>query len=74
LEKYLIVLQEKDLPTVHQEFEALKLAPENRLRFYTGPQADLQQDFRWINEILYEDSEQREHTLSVIGRGRDSHC
>ena len=65
--KYLIVLQEKDLPTVHQEFEALcQLAPENRLHFQTGPQGRIQQDFRWINEILYEDSTRREHTVSVI--------
>jgi hypothetical protein len=65
--KYLIVLQEKDLPTVHQEFEALmKLTRENRLRFYTGPQSDIRQDFRWVNEIAYVDSEQTEHTVSVI--------
>jgi len=65
--KYLIVLQEKDLPTVHQEFEALaKLAPENRLRFNTGPQAEVQQDFRWVNEIVYEDSNHLEHTLAVL--------
>lgn len=65
--KYLIVLQEKDLLTVHQEFEALcMLAPENRLRFNTGPQGRIQQDFRWINEILYEDSTHLEHTVSVI--------
>lgn len=65
--KYLIVLQEKDLPTVHQEFEALaKLTPENHLRFQTGPQSAIQQDFRWVNEIAYEDSEHIEHPLSVI--------
>jgi len=65
--KYLIVLQEKDLPTVHQEFEALtKLAPENRLRFHSGPQADIQQDFRWVNEIIYEDSDRIEHNVSVL--------
>ncbi len=65
--KYLIVLQEKDLPTVHQEFEALaKLVPANHLRFNTGPQTDIQQDFRWVNEIVYEDSKHLEHTLSVI--------
>jgi len=65
--KYLIVLQEKDLPTVHQEFEALaKLSPENRRRFDTGPKGDIQQAFRWVNEIIYEDSQHLEHTLSVI--------
>jgi hypothetical protein len=65
--KYLIVLQEKDLPTVHREFEGLlKLAPENHLRFCTGRRTEIQQDFRWVNEIVYEDSEHREHPLSVI--------
>lgn len=65
--KYLIVLQEKDLPSVHQEFEALlKLAPENHLRFSTGHPAAIQQDFRWVNEIAYWDAEQIEHTVSVL--------
>ena len=51
--KYLIVLQEKDMATVHQEFEALaKLVPENHLCFHTGPQASIRQDYRWVNEIL----------------------
>ena len=65
--KYLIVLQEKDLATVHQEFEALtKLVPENHLCFHTGPQASIRQDYCWVNEILYEDSEHHAHTLAVI--------
>ena len=65
--KYLIVLQEKDLPTVHQEFDALqKLSPGNHLHFHTGPRSEIQQDFRWVNEISYMDSEHTEHTVSVI--------
>jgi hypothetical protein len=37
--KYMIVLQEDDLPSVNEEFNALlPLAPENHLRFRTGPQ------------------------------------
>lgn len=65
--KYLVVLQDDDLPTVHREFEALlPLAPENHLRFHTGPQASIQQDFRWVNEIVYEDSQRLEHTVSVV--------
>jgi DDE_Tnp_1-associated len=65
--KYLIVLQDADLVTVHQEFDALtKLTPENRLRFCTGPQSALQQDLRWVNAIGYTDSEQHEHLLAVI--------
>lgn len=67
--KYLIVLQEKDLPSVHQEFEALmRLAPENHLRVLRGPASspEAQQDFRWVNQIGYVDSERREHTVSVL--------
>jgi hypothetical protein len=65
--KYFVVLQEDDLPAVHEEFEALMpLAPENHLRFRTGLQREIQQDFRWMNDISYLDSEQREHTLSVL--------
>ena len=65
--KYFVVLQEDDLPSVHQEFEALlPLAPENHLRFRTGLQRDIRQDFRWMNDISYVDSRQREHTLSLL--------
>jgi hypothetical protein len=65
--KYLIVLQEADLPSVHEEFKALlPLAPENHLRFRTGVQSEIVQDFRWINHIAYVDSKNIEHTVSVI--------
>jgi len=65
--KYFVVLQEDDLPSVHEEFEALlPLAPENHLRFLTGVQREIRQDFRWMNDISYVDSEKREHIISVI--------
>jgi hypothetical protein len=65
--KYIIVLQEDDLPSVHEEFNALsRLAPENHLRFYTGTQSEIRQDFRWVNKIAYVDSKQSEHSVSVI--------
>jgi len=65
--KYLVVLQEDDLPSVHEEFEALlPLAPENHLRFLTGVQREIQQDFHWMNDIAYVDSENREHPIAVI--------
>ena len=67
--KHIIVLQEGDLSSVHQEFEALlHLAPDNHLRFLPAPSADtvVQQDFRWVNEIAYVDTERREHTVSVL--------
>ena len=65
--KYLIVLKEDDLSSVHEEFEALMpLAAENHLHFYPSVQPETRQDFRWMNDISYVDSEKREHIISVI--------
>lgn len=65
--KFMIVLKDNDLPSVNEEFEALsKLQPENHLVGHTGKQAQIQQAFRWADEIAYVDSEKKEHTLSVI--------
>ena len=64
---YCIVLQDGDLPSVHQEFAALvPLAPDQRLRVRTGLQAKTHQQFTWVNQISYRDSQQRDHTLSVL--------
>ncbi len=65
--KYLIVLQEDDLPFVNQEFKALsQLVPTNHLVFHTGIQSEIRQDLRWVNKIAYLDSQQQEHNVSVI--------
>jgi hypothetical protein len=65
--KYLVVLQEDDLPFVNQEFQALsQLVPENHLVFHTGIQSEIQQDLRWVNQIAYLDSKRKEHSVSVI--------
>jgi len=65
--KYIIVLQEGNLPSVNEEFAALtQLMPENHLRFHTGLRNEVQQDFRWVNDIAYVDSENDEHILSVL--------
>ena len=65
--KYIIVLQEDDLPSVNEEFKALlPLAPENHLTAHIGVQSEIEQDFRWMNDIAYVDSKNIEHTVSVI--------
>jgi len=65
--KYIIVLQEDDLPTVNQEFKALlPLTSENHLLFHTGSQNKTVQDYRWVNDISYLDSKRNEHTLAVL--------
>jgi hypothetical protein len=65
--KYLVVLREDDLSSVHQELEALMpLAPENHLTVHSGVQSEIKQVFRWMNDINYRDSEKREHIISVM--------
>ena len=65
--KYLITLQDGDLPSIHQDFEALtKLAPENRIRFTPSGYPPVSQDVRWMNDLPYVDTEQHAHTLAVI--------
>jgi hypothetical protein len=65
--QYLIVLQEKDIPSVHEEFNALlPLAPENELRFRTGVRGEVKQLFHWMNDILYAPLGGPEHTVAVL--------
>jgi hypothetical protein len=48
----MIVLQDKSLPSVHGEFEALsELEPKNR---YVGTWGNRWQHFRWANDIEYD--------------------
>ena len=65
--KYMIVLQEGCIPYIDEEFKSLlPLAPDNHLRFHTGPQNKVRQDYSWINDISYVDSEGDEHTVAVL--------
>lgn len=65
--KFMITLSDDQLRTVNEEFECLAAAtPENRLHWLTGRRREIRQQFRWVNDITYTDSERREHTLSVL--------
>ena len=65
--KYIIVLQEDDLPSVQEQFNPLlDCFPENHIRFRPADQYQTVQDFDWMNDIEYLDSENNEHTVSVI--------
>ena len=65
--QYLVVLTEDDLSSVHQELELLMpLAPKNYLTVHAGVQSEIKQDFRWVNDIAYVDSQKREHRISVM--------
>ncbi|HBY98749.1 MAG TPA: hypothetical protein DEP84_33180 [Chloroflexi bacterium] len=70
--KYLITLQQDDIPYLNQEFAALwPLASENSLRLHTGPQNEIQQDYRWVNDITSVDSKDQTHTVGVL-EGQES--
>lgn len=65
--KYIITLQEDDLPSIQEQFNGLLDAfPENHLRFRPADQYKAAQDFDWVNDIEYVDSESHTHTISVI--------
>ena len=65
--KFLIVHKDGDIPYISQEFEALlPLTPENHLTFLTGPQNQTRQEYRWISDISYLDSEKKQHTVAVL--------
>lgn len=64
---FVVTLKDKDLPSVQQEFSALrKLQPQNKLRRITREKAEIIQDFLWVDDIDYRDSANRSHTLSVL--------
>ena len=65
--KYLVVLQEADVPYLNDEFRALsQLEPGKGVHFQTGVQGEIEQDLRWVNQIAYVDSDGREHSLAVL--------
>jgi hypothetical protein len=65
--KYLIVLTDDDLPTVNREFEALcQIAPDNRLQLELGKKKEIEQAYRWMDEIAYVDTRGKEHRVSVL--------
>jgi hypothetical protein len=64
---FMIVLKDKDLPSVNEEFAALwNLQPENHLSRKGGKNSEITQNLRWVDDISYVDSNNKEHTLSVI--------
>ncbi len=65
--KFIITLQEGDLPTLHEEFDALlPFFPAQHLHFRPADAYPVTQEFTWVNEISYTDSARRAHTLAVI--------
>jgi hypothetical protein len=65
--KFMITLTDDQLTSVNEEFESLAACtPQNRLRWTTGSQGAVKQQFRWVNDIAYVDSDGRHHDVSVL--------
>lgn len=65
--RYMIVLQDKDLPNVHRSYQTiLPHVPENHKRVLLGAERDTVQDYRWVRNIAYQDSQGCSHKLHMI--------
>jgi len=64
---FTITLSDDQLRSVNEEFESLaKANPADRLTWRTGRDGQTRQEFRWVNDIAYIDSQGHEHALSVL--------
>ena len=66
--KYLIVLQEQDLPNVHRSFAAVKphLPKQHKHVDVGDDQNRVQQYYRWAEALTYTDSRDHAHLLNLI--------
>jgi hypothetical protein len=65
--RYIIVLQDKGLPHVHRSYHTvLPHVPENHKRLLWGQKREIVQDYRWVKNLTYEDSQERIHNLNLI--------
>ena len=65
--RYMIVFQEDDLPQVHRTYDLLfPQTPENHKQVRLGQQQEIIQDYHWVKQIDYLDSQDRHHSLNVL--------
>jgi len=67
--KYLIVLQESDLPNLHRSFAAVRPHLPNQRKRVCLPQTraeKVEQNYAWAEDLAYVDSQKRQHSLSLI--------
>lgn len=61
---FMIVLKDKDLPSVNQEFRNLRVLQPDNSR--TIEKDGVSQRFIWCNEIDYRDTKKRKHKLNIL--------
>lgn len=65
--RYLITLQEADLPQVHRSYDLLlSQSPENHKQIRLGQQQEIIQEYHWAQQIDYLDSQERHHAVNVL--------
>lgn len=65
--KYMVVVKDGDLKSVHEEFASLSaMQTENTLLRRTGRNAEVKQEYRWVTDITYVDTDKRSHLVSVL--------
>jgi hypothetical protein len=65
--RYLIVVQDADLPQVHRTYDLVRSqTPENHKQLRLGQQAEILQNYHWVQQIDYLDSQDRHHTLHML--------
>ena len=65
--RFMVVLTDKDLPSVNQHFQVLSaLQSYNHMSIRTGKNLEIGQEFRWVDQICYIDSDKRQHALHVL--------
>lgn len=61
---FVLTLKPDAMPAVWQDVQdLLRLAPENKLHLELP---DVTRDYRWVNDVAYTDSDDTDHTFSVI--------
>ena len=65
--RYLIVLQDADLPQVHRTYHLVRSqTPENHKQIRLGQQQQIRQDYHWVKQIDYRDSQDHHHSLNML--------
>jgi hypothetical protein len=65
--RYMITLQDADLPQVHHTYELVRSqTPQNHKQICLGQQQQITQEFHWARQIDYRDSQDRHHDLNVL--------
>jgi hypothetical protein len=65
--RYMVVLQDNDLLNVHRNIDLLQpFVPENHKRLRLDKSLEIMQNYRWLSQIGYTDSQYRKHQLNIL--------